>query len=86
MESIATKTIFLAGATGTIGAATARLLHKSGARLIITGRNKEKLYQLADALSLPAEQVFEMDISMPEQVASNPWRTLVTMSCKEPWR
>jgi NADP-dependent 3-hydroxy acid dehydrogenase YdfG len=70
MESIATKTIFLAGATGTIGAATARLLHKSGARLIITGRNKEKLYQLADALSLPAEQVFEMDISMPEQVAS----------------
>jgi len=64
MESVKGKNVLLAGATGGIGAATARLLAGSGARLFITGRNSQKLEALASELKLPASQVFAGDISV----------------------
>ena len=63
MESVKGKYVLLAGATGGIGAAAARLLAGSGARLFITGRNSQKLEALASELKLPSSQVCACDIS-----------------------
>lgn len=63
MESVKGKYVLLAGATGGIGAAAARLLAGSGARLFITGRNSQKLEALASELKLPSSQVYACDIS-----------------------
>jgi len=57
------------GATGGIGAATARLLAGSGAHVFLAGRNAEKLHALAASLQLPATQVAVCDISNAQQVA-----------------
>lgn len=56
MESIKGKYVVLAGATGGIGAATARLLAGSGAQLFLTGRNADRLQSLATAIGVPAAQ------------------------------
>jgi len=64
MESVKGKYVLLAGATGGIGAAAARLLAGSGARLFITGRNSQKLEALASELKLPSTQVYAGDISV----------------------
>ena len=45
------KTILITGATSGIGEATANLFAENGYQLIITGRRKEKLEQLANTLS-----------------------------------
>jgi len=62
MESVKGKYVLLAGATGGIGSAAARLLAGSGARLFITGRNIQKLESLASELNLPASQIYAGDI------------------------
>ena len=68
MESVKGKNILLIGATGSIGAAVAKLLAGSSANLFLTGRNTEKLNQVADAYNVPPERVFALDISKPESV------------------
>ena len=45
------KTVLITGATSGIGEACARKFAKGGFRLIITGRNKEKLKSLQKELS-----------------------------------
>lgn len=62
MESLKGKIVFLAGATGGIGSAAARLLHQSGARLHLCARNTEKLQRLAQQLGLSAQQVHQFDM------------------------
>jgi len=69
MESIRGKHIFIAGASGGIGSATARLLHQSGAELFLAGRYEEKLALLANELGLDASRYFAFDATNPEQVA-----------------
>ena len=64
MESLQDKVVLLTGATGGIGAAAARLLAGSGAKLFITGRNSQKLEALASELKLPSTQVYAGDISV----------------------
>jgi short-subunit dehydrogenase len=68
MESIKGKHILLAGATGSIGAATAKLLAQGGAILFLTGRNEEKLQAVAADCGVPAERILSADISNPEAV------------------
>ncbi len=63
MEKLTGKKIVVAGATGGIGAQLVRLLHQSGAVVFITGRNKEKLSDLASSLSIPFEQTYATDLS-----------------------
>lgn len=70
MESIKGKHILLAGATGSIGAATAKLLAQGGAVLFLTGRNEEKLNAVAKECGIPPERILTADISSPEDVAT----------------
>lgn len=70
MQSVKGKKILVVGATGGIGAATARLLAGSGANIFIAARNAEKLSELASALQLPPAQVAVCDISNAQQVAT----------------
>jgi len=53
----------ITGATGGIGAATARLLAASGAQVFITGRNEERLKALQQELQLPVDRFFAADLS-----------------------
>lgn len=62
MEKIKDKKILLAGATGTIGERVAELLASSGANLILTGRNKEKLKAVADSCRIPEENRYPVDL------------------------
>lgn len=70
METLKGKNILLTGATGGIGAATAKLLVQSGAVLFITGKNEDKLNSIAAAYGIPAQRVFAADITLPENVAA----------------
>jgi short-subunit dehydrogenase len=47
METIKNKNILVVGATGGIGSELVKLLKSSGANLFITGRNENKLNQIA---------------------------------------
>lgn len=68
MENIKGKAILLTGATGGIGAATAKLLASGGAQLFLTGRNADKLKAVAAACNVPDERVYVADLSKPEEV------------------
>lgn len=70
MESIKGKNILVAGATGGIGARTARLLAAGGANLFLTGRSTEKLEALAAEPGLAGIPSFAADISDPAAVAA----------------
>lgn len=57
--------ILITGGSSGIGAAAARILTEAGARVAITGRNKEKLEKIAaetGALAIPADVASEEDI------------------------
>lgn len=62
MESLKDKNVFIAGATGGIGTATAKLLKQSGANLFLAAKNESKLQALADELAIPKSQLFVLDI------------------------
>ena len=68
MEMLNGKNVLLAGATGGIGSRTAKLLTGSGARVFLTGRNQEKLQQVAKDCGIPADRVFAGDIADPASV------------------
>ena len=63
MESVKGKNILIAGASGGIGSATARLLTGSGATVFLTGRDADKLKQTAASCTIPDERVFIADLS-----------------------
>jgi short-subunit dehydrogenase len=69
MESIKGKSVLLAGATGGIGQALAKLLAGSGAQLFLTGRTASKLKVIAEDLNLdhqrwmPADLTNEADVT-----------------------
>lgn len=63
METIRNKTVLLIGATGTIGSGIAKKLADSGANLYITGRDQNKLNELAETLKLSPDQALQLDIT-----------------------
>jgi 3-hydroxy acid dehydrogenase/malonic semialdehyde reductase len=68
-----TKTIMITGATSGFGKATAIRFAKNGYNIIITGRRKEKLYELEkELLSLGKIKVLSLnfDVRQREEVAS----------------
>lgn len=68
MEGIKGKNVLLIGATGGIGAKTAKLLASSGANLFLAGRNAEKLAEVAASVNVPNTQFFALDIADAAQV------------------
>lgn len=68
MENLKGKNILLAGATGGLGSACAKLLSSSGAHLFLAGRNAEKLEQVAKECKILEEKTCIADISSAEQV------------------
>ena len=63
MESLKGKNILIAGATGSIGSATAKLLAGSGANVFLTGRKADKLNALAESVKIPSDRLYESDIT-----------------------
>ena len=68
MENIKGKNILLTGATGGIGAQTAKLLVAGGANVFLSGRNEEKLNAIAAACGIAPGQTCTADISQVEEV------------------
>ncbi|TAH07737.1 MAG: SDR family oxidoreductase [Sphingobacteriia bacterium] len=79
METLKGKQVIIVGATGSIGAHTAKLISGSGAIVYITGRDAQKLSQLAEELTIPRERVFEMDIT-DEIVVNNTIQQILTIT------
>ena len=69
MESLKGKNVLIVGATGGIGAETAKLMQSSGARLFLAGRNAGKLQELASSLGIPAERTFAADVTNEQSIA-----------------
>ncbi len=70
MQTIKGKNILITGATGGIGANVAKLLSAGGANVFITGRNEEKLHQVATDNKIAADKYFVADVSKSEEVES----------------
>lgn len=68
MENLKGKHILLTGASGGIGAATAKLLAESGAILFLTARNIDTLKTVADACKVPYERIMTLDITSAVEV------------------
>jgi NADP-dependent 3-hydroxy acid dehydrogenase YdfG len=68
MEKLNNRNVLVAGATGGIGEATARLLSQSGAIVFLAGRNLAKLDTLAVSMNVPADRVHKLDLSDPVSV------------------
>jgi len=63
MEKLNGKKIVVAGATGGIGSSLVKLLVQSGAEVFITGRNNEKLSNIAASHGIPSSHFLAADIS-----------------------
>lgn len=63
METLKGKRVVVAGATGDIGKGIARMLMQSGAQVVITGRNQDKLAQVAQTIGLGADRYQAADLS-----------------------
>lgn len=62
MESLLNKIVLIVGGTGGIGAEAARLIHLSGAKVIISGRVKSKLDTLCNSIGIPDNHRFVIDL------------------------
>ena len=65
MFSLEGKVALITGATGGLGRATAVVLHKAGATVVVTGRRVEQLENLADELGVRVH-VIPSDLSEPK--------------------
>ena len=63
METLKGKNVLIAGATGSIGSALAKLMTGSGANVYIAGRNTGKLKTVAATANVPSGRVYEFDIT-----------------------
>jgi len=68
MEVLNNKNVLIVGATGGIGSESLRLIKNNHANVFITGRDDDKLTEVAEAHAIPSDQVFTLDVTRPEQV------------------
>jgi NADP-dependent 3-hydroxy acid dehydrogenase YdfG len=62
LESLLNKIVLIVGGTGGIGAEAARLIHLSGAKVFISSRDKSKLDTLCNAIGIPDNHRFVLDL------------------------
>lgn len=68
METLLNKIVLVVGGTGGIGAETCKLLHQSGARVFVTGRNEENLHSICMSIGIPLENGFVVDLKNPDSI------------------
>lgn len=70
MENIRNKTVIITGASSGIGEATAKLLAKKGAKVVLAARRKERLQTIADEIKQDGgEAIFvNADVVYPEDM------------------
>ena len=68
METIKNKNILIIGATGGIGSELVKLLKSSGANLFITGRNENKLNQIALQHQIEESCCYAVDLTQKENI------------------
>jgi NADP-dependent 3-hydroxy acid dehydrogenase YdfG len=68
MELLQNKHVLIVGATGGIGEETTRLIAGNKAHVYITGRDRQKLEQVAAANNIASERVFVMDVANAQDV------------------
>ncbi|MCB9349400.1 MAG: SDR family oxidoreductase [Lewinellaceae bacterium] len=69
VEMLANKNVLVVGATGGIGSEATRLIKNGQANVFITGRDEQKLSQIAKANHIPESQAFSLDITDAQAVA-----------------
>ena len=70
METLQNKHVVIAGATGGIGRALAKLIQNSRAHLYLTGRDETALHALADELGLDRNRTYTLDVTDHSAVLS----------------
>lgn len=68
MEILSKKNVLIVGATGGIGSEATKLIKESGANVFISGRDRNKLNEIASQYNISEDQVFEIDVTSPEQI------------------
>ncbi|HCY1530020.1 TPA: SDR family oxidoreductase [Staphylococcus aureus] len=68
MAVLTDKVAVVTGAGSGIGEAIATLLHEEGAKVVLAGRNKEKLQNVANQLSQDSVKVVPTDVTNKEEV------------------
>ncbi|ENN59923.1 SDR family oxidoreductase [Staphylococcus aureus] len=68
MTVLTDKVALVTGAGSGIGEAIATLLHEEGAKVVLAGRNKEKLQNVANQLSQDSVKVVPTDVTNKEEV------------------
>ncbi|HCA6951356.1 TPA: SDR family oxidoreductase [Staphylococcus aureus] len=68
MTVLTDKIAVVTGAGSGIGEAIATLLHEEGAKVVLAGRNKEKLQNVANQLSQDSVKVLPTDVTNKEEV------------------
>jgi NADP-dependent 3-hydroxy acid dehydrogenase YdfG len=62
------KVVVITGASSGLGEATARILAKNGAKVVLGARRLDRLQRLAKELSLSGDAVVQTDVAKPDQV------------------
>ncbi|MEO4454256.1 SDR family oxidoreductase [Staphylococcus aureus] len=68
MTVLTDKIAVVTGAGSGIGEATATLLHEEGAKVVLAGRNKDKLQNVANQLAQDSVKVVPTDVTKKEEV------------------
>jgi len=68
METLLNKIVLIVGGSGGIGAETCKLLHQSGAKVYVTGRNAEILNTICNSIGIPMENRFVVDIKDADSI------------------
>jgi len=68
METLLNKIVLVVGGTGGIGAETCKLLHQSGAKVYVTGRNAESLNTICNSIGIPVENRFVVDLKDADSI------------------
>ncbi|MFI1583668.1 short-chain dehydrogenase/reductase [Embleya sp. NPDC020630] len=73
---VESKTVFVTGAAGGIGAASAKALHARGANVVLTGRNPDSLARLAESLGPARTLAMSVDVTDGHALAEAVDRTV----------